>query len=238
MSARRHKPWKRWQRRWKEGWVGEMDTARAQRHAAFDMLVFDHGFLRKLWRNRDEIAPGVWRSSQPDPAMLRRMAAEGLRAVLNLRGPSLYGSYLLERDACRDLGLELVDFPISSRSLPSRETLLDLDALFARLPRPFLIHCKSGADRAGFAAALYLMSQEGATPEAVRRQLSWRYLHLRGGQTGVLQALIDAYAADRAREGIGFRDWIATRYDPAAIMAAHHGNRAAGFLVDRVLRRE
>ncbi len=237
-NKRRKKPWKRWQRRWKEGWVEEMHTPRARRNAAFDMLVFDHGLLRKAWRNLDEIAPGVWRSSQPDPAMLRRMARDGLKAVLNLRGPTLYGSYLLERETCREIGLELVDFPSTSRSLPSRESIQALDAIFARLPRPFLMHCKSGADRAGFAAALYLLLHGEADPEAVRRQLSWRYLHVRGGATGVLHALLAAYEADRAATGIGFRDWVATRYDPAVISAGYHGNGAAGFLVDRVLRRE
>lgn len=238
MSVRRHKPWKRWQRRWKDGWVGEMETVRAQRNAAFDMLVFDHGLLRKAWRNLHEIAPGVWRSSQPDPAMLRRMADDGLKAVLNLRGASLYGSYLLEREVCREIGLELVDFPTSSRSLPTAGDILALDAIFARLPRPFLMHCKSGADRAGFASALYLLLRTGAEPAEVRRQLSWRYLHVRGAQTGVLHAMLAAFEADRARDGIGFRDWVAGRYDPATIAAEYRGNRAAGFLVDRLLRRE
>jgi hypothetical protein len=27
--------------------------------------------------------------------------------------------------------------------------------------------------------------------------------------------MLDAYAADHAATGIGFEDWVATRYDPA-----------------------
>ena len=96
--------------------------------------------------------------------MIRRLAAQGFKAVLNLRGATEYGSYLLEREACRAAGIELVDFKLTSRSLPSREEILALDAIFERLPRPFLMHCKSGADRAGFAAALYLMLRQGAAP--------------------------------------------------------------------------
>ena len=38
---------KRWQRRWKDGWVGDLDAPGARRNAAIDMLVFDHGLLRK-----------------------------------------------------------------------------------------------------------------------------------------------------------------------------------------------
>jgi protein tyrosine/serine phosphatase len=131
-----------------------------------------------------------------------------------------------------------VDFKLSSRMLPGREEILALDAIFERLPRPFLMHCKSGADRAGFAAALYLMLRKGLAPEEAQRQLSWRYLHLRGASTGVLHFLLGRYAEDATREPMSFRDWIATRYDPEALTAAYRSGAAADFLVDRVLRRE
>ena len=189
---------RRWQRRWKDGWVGDLDAPGARRNAAIDMLVFDHGLLRKAWRNAHEVDAGVWRSNQPDPGVIRKLAGQGFRAVLNLRGATEYGSYLLEREACRAAGIELVDFKLTSRSLPSREEILALDDLFARLPRPFLMHCKSGADRAGFAAALYLMLQRGMSAEEAQAQLSWRYLHLRGAATGVMHLLLERYAAENA----------------------------------------
>jgi protein tyrosine/serine phosphatase len=236
--GRRRGALKRWQRRWKDGWVGDLDAPGARRNAAIDMLVFDHGLLRKAWRNAHEIEPGVWRSNQPDPAVIRKLAGQGFEAVLNLRGATEYGSYLLEREACRSAGIELVDFKLSSRELPSREEILALDALFERLPRPFLMHCKSGADRAGFAAALYLLLQRGLSPEEARRQLSWRYLHLRGASTGVLHFMLERYAADAAETPMSFREWVETRYDPDALMAAYRGGRAASFVVDRVLGRE
>jgi protein tyrosine/serine phosphatase len=231
-------PFRRWQRRWKDGWVGDLDAPGARQAATLDMLIFDHGVLRKAWRNLHEIDAGVWRSNQPDPAMIRRLAARGFRAILNLRGATEWGSYLLEREACRAAGIELVDFKLSSRTLPGREEILALDAVFSRLPRPFLMHCKSGADRAGFAAALYLMLQRGLEPEEAQRQLSWRYLHLRGASTGVMHFLLTRYAEDAAREPMSFRDWIADRYDAGALMAEYRSGATADFVVDRVLRRE
>jgi protein tyrosine/serine phosphatase len=229
---------RRWQRRWKDGWVGDLDAPGARRNATIDMLIFDHGILRKAWRNAHEIDAGVWRSNQPDPAAIRRLAARGFRAILNLRGATEYGSYLLEREACLAAGIELVDFKMSSRTLPTREEILALDALFARMPRPFLMHCKSGADRAGFAAALYVLLVKGATAEEARRQLSWRYLHLRGAATGVLHFLLERYAQDSAAEPMSFREWVERRYDREALQAAYTSSGAADFVVDRVLGRE
>ena len=234
----RRGPLRRWQRRWKDGWVGDLDAPGARRNAAIDMLVFDHGLLRKIWRNEHAVDRGVWRSSQPDPGMVRRLAGQGFKAILNLRGATEYGSYLLEREACQAAGMELVDFKLTSRSLPSREDILALDAIFADLPRPFLMHCKSGADRAGFAAALYLLLQKGLSPEEAQQQLSWRYLHVRGAATGVLHFLLERYAADHAVEAMSFREWVERRYDPAALMAEYRSGGAADLFVDKVLRRE
>jgi protein tyrosine/serine phosphatase len=229
---------RRWQRRWKDGWVGDLDAPGARRNAAIDMLIFDHGLLRKAWRNAAEIDAGVWRSNQPDPAAIRRLAGQGFRAILNLRGETEHGSYLLEREACRASGIELVDFKLNSRRLPSRDEILELDRIFAELPRPFLMHCKSGADRAGFAAALYLMLQKAMSPEEARRQLSWRFLHLPGGATGVLRFLLERFADDAAETPMSFRDWVATRYDPAALTAEYQSGPVADFVLDKVLRRE
>ncbi len=236
--TRERGPLRRLQRRWKDGWIADPDGPGARRSKTIDMLLFDHGLLRKAWRNEHEVAPGVWRSSQPDPAMIRRLAAQGVKAIVNLRGATEWGSYFLEREACRAAGIELVDFKLNSRKLPSREELLALDALFERLPKPFLMHCKSGADRAGFAAALYLLLRGDMPVDEAKRQLSWRYLHLRGAATGVLHFLLDRYAADSAGEPMSFRAWVERRYDPEALMAAYEADPAASFVVDRLLRRE
>jgi len=229
---------KRWQRRWQDSWIGDLDAPGARRNATIDMLVFDHGLLRKAWTNSAEVDAGVWRSNQPDPATIRRLGKQGFRAILNLRGAMEKGSYLLEREACRSAGIELVDFKLSSRELPSRAEILALDAIFDRLPRPFLMHCKSGADRAGFAAALYLLLRKGLSPAAAQEQLSLRFLHLRGASTGILHFVIERYAADSARRPMPFREWIETVYDPERLMADYRSGAAADFLVDKVLGRE
>lgn len=225
-------------RRWRQSWAGDLDRPGARRSAAIDMMIFDHGLVRLAWRNLHQIDEGVWRANQPDPGLIRRLAARGLRSVLNLRGETGWGSYLLEREACRAHGIGLVDFKIDSRKLMTAERILALNEVFTTIERPFLMHCKSGADRAGMAAALYLLMQTGASVEAARRQLSWRYLHLPGAAAGVLGAMLDRYGADAAAAPIGFVDWVRTRYDPEAIMRDFTGSRAGRLVGDRLLGRE
>lgn len=220
-AARSRGPVRTLVRRWKDGWIDDLDAPGARRAAAIDMLVFDHGLIRKVWRNEAEIAPGVWRSNQPDPEAIRGLKARGFRAIVNLRGRTEWGSYLLERDACRAAGIALHDIKLAARRPPTRAELLELDQLFGTLPRPFLMHCKSGADRAGLASAVYLLTRDGATVEAAQAQLHWRYLHRRRGRTAMLGQLLAAYAARTAVTGIGFRDWVAQDYTPETLAAAH-----------------
>ena len=47
--------------------------------------------------------------------------------------------------------------------------------------------------------------------------LSWRFLHLRSSKAGVLDAVLDAYAADSATP---FAEWVASAYDPTTLRSA------------------
>lgn len=216
----------RWERGLHARWGRDISTPAARRGARWHYEFLDHGFLRHLWTNLDEIAPGAWRSNQPDPKRLKRYRDMGIRTVLNLRGVSDQSPYLFEREACEALGLRLVDITFKARSAPKRSALLDLIDLFPTLERPFVLHCKSGADRAGLAAAIYLLTQEGADIATAKAQLSFRYLHLKNSKTGVLDHVLTQYEARLSRGPIGFRDWVATEYDQAATDASFAALRA------------
>lgn len=239
MGGRIRRAYKARMRRWKESWdAPDADPARVRRAAALDMLLFDHGLIRMAWRNFHVVHDGVWRSAQPDPGFLRRLKARGLRTVVNLRGETLYGSYRLEREACAELGIALIDVKGESRRLPDRAQMLGIETIFDRAERPLLLHCKSGADRAGFFSALYLLMKTDVPVAEAKKQLSGRYLHFRNSGTGVLDHMLDAYEAAARARGVGFREWIRTDYDPGALMAGHESGAAGNFLVDRVLGRE
>ena len=57
----------------------------------------------------------------------------------------------------------------------------------------------------------------GEPVQTARAMLSWRYLHFSWSKTGVLDRVLDHYAARNAKAPIGFEVWAATEYDPAAV---------------------
>ena len=210
-----------WQRRLTERVGSDISTPEARRAAHKHYQWVDHGFLRVMWRNFHRIAPGVYRSNQPSGSQLRAIHARvGLRTVLNLRGTSKQSFYLFESEACRELGLELVDLPLSASQAPALAKLEQLITHLHTMPKPFLIHCKSGADRTGLAAALYLLLVEKQPIEVAKRQLSFRYIHVANSPAGVQDHLLRVYEQAFRDSGTGFLDWMRNAYDPAQVTAS------------------
>ncbi|WP_161862939.1 fused DSP-PTPase phosphatase/NAD kinase-like protein [Algicella marina] len=227
---------RRWYNDWQAEWNAEWPSPNARKRAWFDMMWFDHGFLRILWRNHDEVAPGIWRANQPGPKRLRELADLGMRSIINLRGESGWGTYFLEKEVAEEAGVELLNARLYSRRPPTREEALRYIEALDAAPRPVLLHCKSGADRAGLAAAMALLDQ-GASAEEAARELSLRYLHIRQAKTGILDAFIAHYGAYQATGDLPFRRWLAEVYDPAEVKPVK-GKGFGNFLVEKVLARE
>lgn len=177
----------------------------------------DHAWLRALLPNFHKVDADLYRSNHPGLRLLRRAQGLGVRSVLSLRGDAENTPNILERDACRRLGLELRFLRLRSVALPPRETLLQLLEHLRDMPKPMLVHCKSGADRTGLAVTLYLHVIKGLPLPEARRALGWKYAHFSFGKAGIVHRMLDAYEADHQATGIGFEEWAATRYDPAAL---------------------
>jgi len=206
----------------------DISSPAARRAARWHFILSDHAFLRVFWTNLYPVAPGVWRSNQPSPRQIAAHAQRGIRSILNLRGKSKQSFWLFEAEACAAHGLSLHDLNMSARKLPSRQILLQLHHLLTSLERPLLIHCKSGADRTGLAAALYLIWVEGRSVAEAQRQFSWRYMHLSTGPTGVLDHLLRYFARLAETRDISLLDWVRTEYDPAEVTASYKRWQAGG----------
>lgn len=213
-------------------------NAAARRAAWWNLMLVDHGFLRAVFLNKRKVDDHLWRAAQPSPTHLRKAKADGIKTILNLRGPRNDGPYTLEREACAELGLILVDFPIRSRSALDKPTLLAAIDIWKTLEYPVLMHCKSGADRTGFMATMYLWQHKGVPLRQAMDHLSLRYGHVRQAKTGIIDFFYDQYLKAEAESGISFREWVETVYDRDAMNAAFKENWAAKILVDRILRRE
>jgi protein tyrosine/serine phosphatase len=204
------------QQRLTETYGTDISTPAARRAAWWHFQLIDHAFLRVLWSNLGQIAPGVWRSNQPSADQLRRYHAKlGLKSVLCLRGSPQQAFFLFEAETCKALNLPLYDIGLSARRAPERAALLKLLDLFHTIPKPVLIHCKSGADRTGLAAALYLLDVEKRPLAEAKEQLSFRYLHLKSTATGVMDEFLSMYEDEGGGKSV--RDWIAQDYVPKAL---------------------
>jgi protein tyrosine/serine phosphatase len=214
-------------------------TGLGQRVAAWaNMILTDHGVFRLIYLNRHRVTDRFWRAAQPSPGDIRAAARAGVRTIVNLRGGREYGSWPLEREACERNGLMLKEFVLRSREAPSRETVREADAFFKTLDYPVFVHCKSGADRAGFMAALYLLLHENRPLGEAMDQLSLRYGHFRFAKTGILDEFLARYAREGEAKGLDFRTWVETVYDQEALQREFKPRFASDMLVDRLLRRE
>src|SRR5690606_20891035 len=113
----------------------------------------------------------LYRSNHPSPRQLRTAAKRfGIRTVINLRGMrESCGSDALGREAATALGLVQIDAPLESRGAPHKDRVLRLAGIFREMKEPALLHCKSGADRTGLAAGLWLMLQGHPVEDAMRQ---------------------------------------------------------------------
>jgi hypothetical protein len=180
------------------------------------------------------VTPDVARSAQPYIGFYALyLRAHGIRGIINLRGANPdHGWWRRETRMAKRLGIAHFDIRLSSRLLPARATLVALLDALERAPRPVLLKCSGGQDRAGLASALYLMTlgSPGALKAAESQFALWPYLHRPKARQLWLREF-PAFAVERAGQQ-RFEDWLRVSYDPdefAAWLSARgrgHGFRA------------
>ena len=85
-----------------ENWRSDLEKAfsssnkkSAEKHAFW----IDHEFLRILYHNNFEIAPGVFRSNQPsEKRILEWQKEKGIQSIINFRGESNQGAFFIEKN--------------------------------------------------------------------------------------------------------------------------------------------
>ncbi len=219
----------------------DLKTPRGRLKAYLNYLWTDHAWLRLGFQNAHWVGSELIRTNQPWPFQLKRWRDLGVKTVINLRGGGYPTSaYLLEKDACARLGLTLIDFAVSSREAPSRAQVEGAKALFETVEYPAVMHCKSGADRAGVMSVLYAHFRLGLPlRQAVAEELSFRTLHVKQGKTGVIDYTFQRYFEEGEPQGLTFLQWVQRpEYDPKALKATFQAGMIGTLITDKLLRRE
>lgn len=210
------------------------------------LYLIDHGFLRILYSNLHRLPGGLYRSNQPSPGQLKVLQRRfGIRTVINLRGGDVDNpAWQLERETCDQLGIKLVDLRLFSRSFPYVDDVRSVKEVVLNTEYPALVHCKSGADRAGLFSVFYRIFKLGEPVEQAARELGIRYGHFKWARTGTLDQFFLEFLKDRQKLGrhIQIEDWARSSYDRDRLKSTRPERglayRITNFIVDRILRRE
>ena len=138
-------------------------------------------FQSRYFGRNDFLVVGgeLYRASQPNRLdLLNEIERFHFKSVINLRGENSHAKwYQQELAACRGEGVVHADVRFSAQQLPRPEEVDKLLADFDTLPKPILIHCKSGSDRTGLAGTIYLIDEKGMKVSEATSALSWHFGH-------------------------------------------------------------
>jgi protein tyrosine phosphatase (PTP) superfamily phosphohydrolase (DUF442 family) len=161
-----------------------------------------------------------YRCAQPGPDDVRLLARRlGIRSIINMRGFDEKPWYREERAAAERLGVAFADAGIWAAWQPGETEFLNVIRAVDESPEPMLIHCQSGSDRSGLAAAIFLLLKTDASVAEASGQLSLRFGHNPWGTAGCMGRIFSSYAAWLAEQGWThrpdrFRLWANEAYRP------------------------
>ena len=149
--------------------------------------------------NFHQINQQLSRGAQPRDGGLSKLAALGIKTIINLRGED--DGTRAEKKEAEALGLRYFSVPLPGLSRPSDEQVERVLKLINDTEnQPVFVHCNHGQDRTGVIIAVYRITHDGwtseqAKAEAKRYGMSWV-------QVGMKDYISDYY-----------RDW--TKLHPA-----------------------
>ena len=217
----------------------DLSTRGGRLRTYLHLLWNDHAYFRLGFSNAHWLSDELVRCNQPWPHQLAAWKARGIRTVINLRGGFDGSFYALEKEACAKLDLTLVDFTVTSRDVPTAAQIRGAKELFERIEYPAIMHCKSGADRAGLMSVLYMHFRQGQPLRQALKQLDLKYLHIRAGLTGIIDRIFELYLAEGEPNGLSLIEWVERpEYDPPALKKAFRAGRIGTLINEKILRRE
>jgi len=195
----------------------DLSTPRGRFATYWRHFWHDHAYTRLHTSRAYWLSDEMVRANQPWPFQVKTWAERGIRTIVNLR-VGIDAHHVLEQEACDKYGIKQVRFVVTALQAPTREQVLGAKQMFDEIEYPAMMHCKSGADRAGLMSALYLHFRQRRPISEAMRQLDFKYGHVRGPNTGVLDYCFEKYIAEVEPLGVSYEDWVRSdAYDPVAL---------------------
>ena len=144
--------------------------------------------------NLYQIGPTLYRGAQPSEEGFRRLAAMGIKTVVNLRAGHD------DADDVRGTGLDYVEIPTQAWSLDDRDVAEFLKVVTDPARQPVFFHCRLGSDRTGAMAAAYrVVVQRWPTDAAIEEMTRGGYGFHRAW-AGLLDVIRDLPIEDLRRQ--------------------------------------
>jgi tyrosine-protein phosphatase SIW14 len=137
----------------------------------------------------------VYRSEQPTRKGFEEIRAQGIMTIINLR------SEHSDDKLVEGLGFFLMDIPMNAWSVSEEDIVKALSAIQAA-PKPVLVHCQYGSDRAGVITAMYRVviqnwTKEDALAEMIQGGYRFHFWYFN------LPALVKSANVEKIRKRLG-----------------------------------
>lgn len=167
-------------------------TAAAQTEAQYPELPNFH-----------QVNAQLYRGAQPREGGIRKLAALGIKTIINLRGADEHTR--AEQKEAEALGLRYFNISLPGLSRPSNEQVARVLALINDAQnQPVFVHCHHGEDRTGTIVAVYRISHDNWTSQQAQTEAN--HYGMRWVQFGMKDYISDYY-----------RDWIQLHPAPQKI---------------------
>jgi protein tyrosine/serine phosphatase len=217
-----------------------LTTKKGRFFAHLEAWFIDHEILRTLYRNFYSLSNNAYRSNHPSPSFIKKLRKnKQLKTIISMRRADSTGQYRLEKETCDKLGITLINHPMSSRSFPDADNIIKAKEILENADYPILIHCKSGADRAGMMSVFYKHFILNQPIKEALAELSMKYGHFRWADTGKLDVFFEDFLKfEQQNPEVSFIDWVKNHYNKPKLNEEFHAEGWANIVVNKILKRE
>jgi protein tyrosine phosphatase (PTP) superfamily phosphohydrolase (DUF442 family) len=135
-------------------------------------------------QNLDRVTDTLSRGAQPTQEGITALKDAGVTRIINLRNDPLR----FERERCAQLGIELIEIPLSGTKAPKPDDIEKALAAIQSAPGKVFVHCQFGCDRTGTVIACYRIRSGWTNSDALREAEAYGMSELSCGMKAFIRA--------------------------------------------------